>query len=85
MTTRRRKMQKLMPAPLGGLRAMQRSHIDKRRKLPRAGHRTLLGIAAAICWLEALSKLTPSARHHLYGDLRRLLDELEAKDLDSAA
>ena len=56
-----------------------------RGNLPRAGHRTLLGIAAAICWLEALSKLTPSARHHLYGDLRQLLDELEAEDLDSAA
>jgi hypothetical protein len=85
MTTKRREMQKPMPAQLGSLRAMQRSHIDKRGNLRRAGHRTLLGIAAAICWLEALSKLTPSARHHLYGDLRRLLDELEAEDLDSAA
>jgi hypothetical protein len=78
-------MQSPMPAQHGSLRAMQRSHIDGRGKLPRIGHRTLLGIAAAICWLEALSKLTPSARHHLYEDLRRLLDELEAEDLDSAA
>jgi hypothetical protein len=78
-------MRKPMPIQHGGLRVMQRSHIDKRGKLPRAGHRTLLGMAAAICWLEALSKLTPSARHHLYRDMRRLLDELEAKDLDSAA
>ena len=82
MTTKRREMQKPMPAQYGSLRAMQRSHLDKRGNLPRVGHRTLLGIAAAICWLEALSKLTPSARHHLYGDLRRLLDELEAEDLD---
>ena len=80
MATKRREMQKSMPAQHGVVRAMQRSG-----KLPMAGHRTLLGIAAAICWLEALSKLTPSARHHLYGDLRRLLDELEAEDLDSAA
>jgi hypothetical protein len=85
MTAKRREMQKPMPAQLGSLPAMQRSHIHKRGNLSRAGHRTLLGIAAAICWLEALSKLTPSARHHLYGDLRRLLDELEAEDLDSAA
>ena len=83
MTIKRREMQKPMPAQHG--RVMQRSHIDKRSNLPRAGHRTLLGIAAAICWLEALSKLTPTARHHLYGDLRRLLDELEAEDLNSAA
>jgi hypothetical protein len=85
MTTKRREMQKPMFAQLGSLRAMHRCHIDQRRNLPRAGHRTLLGIAAAICWLEALGKLTPSARHHLYGDLRRLLDELEAQDLDSEA
>ena len=83
MTTKRRKMQNPLSARHGGLRAMLRS--DMRGKRPRAGHRTLLGMAAAICWLEALSKLTPSARHHLYGDLRRLLDELEAEDLDSAA
>ena len=85
MATKRHEMQKPMPAQHGIVRAMQRSHIAKRGKLPMAGHRTLLGIAAAICWLEALSKLTPTARHHLYGDLRRLLDELEAEDLDSAA
>ena len=85
MTIKRRDMQKPMPAQLGSLRAKQRSHINRRGKLPRTGHRTLLGIAAAICWLEALSKLTPTARYHLYGDLRRLLDELQAEDLNSAA
>jgi hypothetical protein len=81
MATKRREMRNPMPVQLGRLRAMQRSHIDGCGKLPSIGHRTLLGIAAALCWLE----LTPLARSHLYGDLRRLLDELETEDLGSAA
>jgi hypothetical protein len=67
----------------GSLGAKTRSHITWHGNLPRIGHRTLLGIAAAICWLE--DELTPPARRQLYGDMRRQLDELEAEDRVEAA